>query len=274
MRSIRRSLLLYFLALMAVALGAVGLLIDELAERTLAVQTAKHSYIDQRYTELIHEERENLTWIWLTWRLRIAYDVWMQSPKDTDRHRQFMRYTQLGTLAVGMSQYSWPGLPIWMTMPFNSRVNEVVAKPDFSRLHLPDEPSPGLVVMATVQGTPDKIYRSRRVEGENWDPTAPHLEPNKYSEERVEDRFLKDGSAVRTFCLQIIQGGRFPRFRPSFNPPPGRVSVLRDLNRVPGRILCPTRLNPLPARFTFNAEGSWPRSRRKLRWKRFATMKR
>ncbi len=93
--------------------------------------------------------------------------------------------------------------------------------------------------MATVQGTPDKVYRSRRVEGENWDPTVPHLEPNKYSEERVEDRFLKDGSAVRTFCLQIIQGGRFPRFRPSFNPPPGA-------RFGPPRFESGSRTEPLP----------------------------
>lgn len=251
MRSIRRSLVIYFLALMALVLGAAGYFIDREAGHSLeARETAVLALIDNRYSEAAHEEREKLDSDLAALAHGITNDVQMQYySQERDRftkYQQQMRLAPLGSLMAGMAPLP-VAVPMWLQIGdlrtrSNSvaRLNETLARSYFSHLQLKELPSVEEgqftdFVQVTVQAVPnDRMFRSHTLEGEKWEVKQPTFESSKPFDEHYEIRTLKNGNHVRVVSqktpisvvlrLQGTRGGPFiprgPRPDPPEPPPP------------------------------------------------------
>ncbi|CAN5153636.1 hypothetical protein BH11PLA2_BH11PLA2_43690 [soil metagenome] len=211
MRSIRRSLVLYFLALMAVVLGAVGVLIDRVAVRTLATrEAAAQQLIDLRYADLAREESEKLDADLEILASRVANDIqwnyYQLGQKDFEQYIIAMRVAPLGSLAAGLTP--WPvTAPLWHQINFNRRLNESVARNHFSKLHLEAMPSiedSGRdLIHVTIQAQPqNRVFRSHSLEGENWVAVVPSFDAAKLIDKNFETRKLQDGTNVRVLGLK------------------------------------------------------------------------
>src|SRR5205085_1410638 len=96
-RSIRRSLVVYFLLLMAAAFGAVGYLIDRQARRTLEDrEKATLSSIDESHEKAKHIESEKFDADLANLATRVAYDVTIQKNKDDERFALQMQLNSVG----------------------------------------------------------------------------------------------------------------------------------------------------------------------------------
>lgn len=219
--------MLYFLILMALALGAVGFIIDRMAGQTLmAREAAVSQVIDIHFADLTRSEREKFDAELTTQAQRIGNEVtwhyYAHSLKDNERYWTTMRMTPLGMLGAGLSPLpTIPiAVPVWQWMPFNRRVGDAVARGLFSNLHLEETPFDDLsseLVMVTVQSFPDRVYRSRSLEGEKWDSRVPQTHT-----ERFEHRFLQNGTSVRVIGVKSpIPITRFQRPRPTTPSAPG-----------------------------------------------------
>lgn len=262
MQSIRRSLVVYFLALMAVALGALAFLVDRVAGRTLAArESAVAQLIDHRYAELATEERTKLDEALTAMASRLANDVQMQyyqkGQKEFTEYWQHMRYAPLMSLSVGLAPMP-VAVPMWAQVgdfrsrnPAVARLNEAIARSFFSKLHLDDLPSLDFhgndYVHVTVQAIPNRVYRSATLEGERWDAAIPTFDANKLIEERFETRTLRDGTQLRLVALKtpISVVLRVPGQRGPFIPSGPRLGPRSGSDSGP-RSMQPPQPEPPP----------------------------
>jgi signal transduction histidine kinase len=260
MRSIRRDLVLYFLALMAVVLGGVALLIDRVAGRTLeAREAASRQLIDLRCEDQIQQERDRFDTELTAQARLIAGEV--QATYSTLFRAQFekfilnMRLAPLGSLAAGMTPFPVYA-PLWSQIGFQqrrfndpvARLNEHLARQHFSKLdlaHLPSVDDHGSdFVHVSVPAFPrgEREYVSKTLHGEDWLTKIPPSENPAVVSEHYENRKLASGMSVRVVGHRSSMMARYlsPGGRVLFDPSPGpRIGGSRDsrdpLPRDPGR---------------------------------------
>src|SRR5689334_22903830 len=111
MKSIRLSLLVYFLGLLAVALFAASLLVYRTAELTLeAKREAMEKLIQTQYEESRRKEEERLDETLLAQAQSLARVVQVQFERNRDMQPAFLT----GLMFVNLSPYGYLQAPTWI----------------------------------------------------------------------------------------------------------------------------------------------------------------
>jgi signal transduction histidine kinase len=213
MRSIRRSLVLYVLGLMAVVMAIIGVLIDRVAARTLASrELASRQLIQLRYDDQIQDERERFDADLTAQARNVAQDVQMayvlKGQADFEKFIVASRVAPLGSLAPGLSPFPVMA-PVWIQIGFNRRVTEELARKHFARLHLDELPSveqrsDADCIHVTVEAFPrPRVYATPSLAAESWQaPSASQIVSTRLIEETFETRSLGSGASIRVTTVK------------------------------------------------------------------------
>ncbi|MCI0461583.1 MAG: ATP-binding protein [Gemmataceae bacterium] len=214
MRSIRLSLVVYFLVLLAVALGAVSILVHRTAERNLRdrqkemgdLLRAKHqAHLDET---LLQEARN------------IAALVQIQGERGQQLH---IRLTgPLGMLTAGLGPDAVGAVPLWALRWGEWRLQASLDWITRSTLKIKD------MVIPVEEGQLTEFVQINSGQGAEWH--SPSLEgrslpfnPKAFSARLVDWKFDNtdlEGTAVRRVTLKVTQ---FPiEFRPPGGPAPAK----------------------------------------------------
>ncbi len=233
MRSIRLSLLLYFLGLLALAVGTASVLAYQTAQRTLeAKKETTIKLIETQYKERCLQEERRLDGNLLMQAQAVAGLV-----RHSDWHR-FHRYYALGLLSSNLAPSGYLLAPSWVGESVNSRLfwemfRKFVPVITLKEEYLINLEEPADYIQVNASWTPNS-YRSASLGSDSFDdPTGFAQDDVLHSE--VNEVFLPSGKEVRRLLLKtsaLIVGRRGPR----------------DPSRPPGSSLPPSqeRSEPRP----------------------------
>jgi heavy metal sensor kinase len=248
MRSIRFSLLVYFLGLLVLALGAVSAFAywttaENVAERT---RTARES-IEKDYQARCREERSKLDDALLYQARMVAGLVQSQSHKDRLR---YLGLLPLGMLSAGLNPNGYALMPVWLAEGTRGALAYHIYRAAASEIQLAEEDLPEY-----VEGAEEQYFQINQEWGGFWRSQSMGtdffpFDPEQFARTRVfewafDDIELRPGLLVRRVTLKA-PGSRYrvfwlpgPLSRPEvgFRPhrppgppnwvPPSRLAVPR-----------------------------------------------
>jgi heavy metal sensor kinase len=206
MKSIRLSLLMYFAALLAVALGAVSFLVYRTAEQSLDDrQQSVEAVLKVRYEERRRLEGEKLDEALLAEARHLADLVKLQVPAPLPRAAA----PYLGLLTACLSPDAHCACPLWVA-------EAVPGKPDDLASHVRTAAfAPhlkGLVLPADPDGQETHYCQINLLTGEEWRSPSmgshafafvPKALPGQRLDWRLDDTELKPGEPLRRVTLKV-----------------------------------------------------------------------
>jgi heavy metal sensor kinase len=268
MRSIRLSLLVYFLGLLAAVLGVVSVLVYDTTQKTLAdKKEATEKLINRQYEDLCANERARLDEALLsdarnlvTGRARIQMDFepWPLSPQDGGKtQRQQMGYA-VTILAAGPAPNGHVVLSLWAAQALSALSGFPrwpVAEIKFDES---EPPEPGRSVVDHLQihcPFPFAAYRSRSLDGLALASPKDGVSPREYVGPEYRDVEIEPGTTVRRVMFRARVHVDHPANAGSVWPAPGpgdgrppRAAGDRPFPRVPSQVWCTVYAAYGPAR--------------------------
>ena len=250
MRSIRRSLTLYLLALLGAGLGAVAVLTDRVVGRTLgAWETASTALIDARSDERCRDAEAKLDAALLAQAKRV-YDR-MQLRYAARVEHEYRTYRVLLAAAEYFAEPALPlGRPGWAVgVARGGPVVPAALRYYFDHLRLDDQladadpdPPGGLLVQVNISSRTGGVWRSAGMAGATFPDDAPGLTPGPVTDE-AHDTQTVNGVEVRRAVFKgplVAPWGRFPgrppgprpRDREAGPPPPPPDRVREAFPRI------------------------------------------
>jgi heavy metal sensor kinase len=246
MRSIRLSLLVYLLILLAVALGAASMLAYENARSILHTKTELHGgTLQAKYDEESSKERLKLDNV-LGWRAHnLERQIWRQS---FARRMRSISLAPLGVLNSGLDVTGTFWLPLWLTE--RNPLSEFLYRAsvtDFQYVEGEhDEVLPGyangqITEYFQINSDTGKVWRSRSMGTNTFHVELGHLQMIQRDKPEFDDIELAPGIPLRRATLRAsIQRGPFPTFpgRGRRSSPPPQESPDRAQNAPAVYIQC------------------------------------
>lgn len=244
MRSIRLSLMVYFLALLGVSLLAASLLVYGIAKQTLAAkQQAMVQLIEKQYSERCEKERARLDAELLAQAKSLARLVQVQ----LDWYRaEFIQPVLLSGLVSSFNPNGYAMAPLWLAegvpMPprygsppstfwlihqdIRSRIRSRLVEIKLDKMLLPADSQTGEFFQ--IDCPPSKPHYSHSMAGRSFQPPTSTLESDQIVQEAFDDTMLGN-TAVRRVVLKASSVDTrlimFPRRPQDFPPPPPRPRI-------------------------------------------------
>jgi two-component system, OmpR family, heavy metal sensor histidine kinase CusS len=219
MRSIRLSLLVYLLILLAVALGAASMLAYENARAILHTKTTLHGEtLQAKYDEDSSKERLKLDNV-LSWRVHnLERQIWRQL---WERRMRAIGLAPLGMLNSGLDVTGIFWLPLWLTErnPFIQSLYRASVT-DFQYVEPEhDEVLPGyangqITEYFQINSDTGKVWRSRSMGAHTFHVDLGHLQLIQRDKSELDDVELAPGIPLRRVTLRTsMPRGPFPFFQ-------------------------------------------------------------
>jgi heavy metal sensor kinase len=245
LRSIRFSLLVYFLGLLTAALGVASLLVYQTAQRTLKdKEEAKRKLIQAKYEERCREENARLDSALLTQAQGLARRV--QIEVDFSRPRPDLDFQALGLLTAPLAPGGYMTVPLWVLQwppeprppAFWELRRRVVAKITLleNEQVLPDEPPPPeyFQIDQIERLSRARPLRSASMSGLSF--SGPHeFAPNHLLRWEADDFAIAPGHVVRRVRLKTANIRRVTSFPPWVRRGEGKRKGGRPHPRPPVR---------------------------------------
>ncbi len=252
MRSIRRSLILYFLVLLALALGAVGLFVNRVKRQTLEVRhQAAVELLDRQYEERAREEKAKLDQKLLNQANHLAsLAQWQYFQRFRKEGQRYYTYITMAPLAAGLaaqSPYGYLTMPSWIFPAKPTSFALGIARVYFTNLQLDElfvhsEDDPGIAEYVQINSAPGSIWRSRSLGNMTMPLDLRQINRSSFVSWKFDDLQLNNGITVRRVLLKTplvtagwgrpmgmrSAGGERrgpPPFAPGLNPPSPNLVV-------------------------------------------------
>ena len=246
MKSIRRSLILYFLLLLGIALSLVCGLMYEITVQTLeAKQLTAEQLRNERFEEQWRLEQHQRDVEILTQARTLAGLI--ESQVQWQKLR-ILSYTPLGVLTAGLSPYGYVQMPIWLGESYRSgistRIHRLLATElQFNEDILPrpatDIPHDEFFQVTTEWGN---IWRSRALGTQSMPKQLPAFEKGSGLDWKFDDVTLDSGVKVR----RVVLKAPLARYRYKWPQMPGPPRDFRRSSSPPSTLTVPaiTRGDP------------------------------